>query len=131
MSSEISILAAGQPEAPTAPTTSVVANYVIVDWTAPFDNHMPITGYRILIGQQDGSYYTEDQIGCDGSSDAIRQATQCTIMLDTLTAPPWGLVQGASIYAKIIAYNALGDGPESPVGNGGVVVLVPDAPINV
>ena len=40
---------------------------------------------------------------------------------------PWG----ASIYAKVIAYNVYGLSDESAVGNGAVILTVPDAPLNV
>lgn len=50
-SSVISILAAGKPETPLAPTTSVLASNVIITWVAPFDNYLSITGYRIKILQ--------------------------------------------------------------------------------
>ncbi len=48
-SSVISILAAGKPETPLAPATSVLANNVIITWVAPFDNYLSITGYKIKI----------------------------------------------------------------------------------
>jgi hypothetical protein len=41
------------------------------------------------------------------------------------------LSKGAGIKATITAYNAYGDSTVSAVGNGGVVVLVPDAPVNL
>lgn len=47
-SSVISILAASRPNAPVAPTTSVVnGNSVTIRWTAPIDNGSPIFGYII------------------------------------------------------------------------------------
>jgi hypothetical protein len=46
-------------------------------------------------------------------------------------AAPYNLAAGASIYAKVVAYNSIGDSTESAVGNGAVVKLslVPDAPV--
>jgi hypothetical protein len=40
------------------------------------------------------------------------------------------LLPGASVFAKVIAYNSIGDSPESPVGNGAILQLseVPNAP---
>jgi len=48
-SNEVSILAAKNPEKPTAPTTIVSGLNVIIDWIAPYHNGSPITGYRVLI----------------------------------------------------------------------------------
>ena len=47
-----------------------------------------------------------------------------------LIAPPFNLQTGSSIYASIIAFNAVGDSPVSDVGNGAIVAVstVPDAP---
>ena len=61
----------------------------------------------------------------------IVAATQCEVYLDTLTAVPYNLDLSQSINAKVIAYNAYGDSLESSVGGGAVILLVPDAPINL
>jgi hypothetical protein len=46
-------------------------------------------------------------------------------------AAPHSLAPGASVYAKVIAYNSIGDSVESPTGNGAIVKLslIPDTPI--
>jgi hypothetical protein len=36
---------------------------------------------------------------------------------------------GASIYAKVLAYNVYGDSLISLEGNGAVIVTIPDAPL--
>lgn len=48
-----------------------------------------------------------------------------------MQAHPYNLVAGASVFAKVIAYNSIGDSSESPVGNGALIKLstVPDAPL--
>lgn len=48
-------------------------------------------------------------------------------------ASPFSLLTGSSIYASVIAYNAVGDSPNSDVGNGALVIVstVPGAPINL
>lgn len=48
-----------------------------------------------------------------------------------LTATPYLLVFGDSVFAKIIATNYYGDSLESDAGNGARVLLVPSAPINL
>jgi hypothetical protein len=51
--------------------------------------------------------------------------------LNSLTAAPWNLIKGASVFASVQAYNALGSTVNSPLGNGAIVVLVPDSPQNL
>jgi hypothetical protein len=41
------------------------------------------------------------------------------------------LVKGQSVYAEIIATNFYGNSSASTAGNGGVIVLVSDAPLNL
>jgi hypothetical protein len=48
-SEEVEILCARYPEKPGTPTTTVVTNYVILNWDAPVDNGTPITGYQVYI----------------------------------------------------------------------------------
>lgn len=44
---------------------------------------------------------------------------------------PYDLILNESIFAKIVAQNTYGDSAFSDAGNGGLVKLVPDAPINL
>lgn len=50
-----------------------------------------------------------------------------------LALAPWRLTTGTSVFAKIIAINAMGESDRSTGGNGAVMKLsvVPDAPINL
>jgi hypothetical protein len=50
-----------------------------------------------------------------------------------LQTSPWSLPVGTSVFAKIVAINAMGSSLTSSEGNGAVLVLsvVPDAPINL
>jgi hypothetical protein len=41
------------------------------------------------------------------------------------------LTLGNGIFARLLAYNAYGDGLVSAVGGGAVIVLVPDAPVTL
>lgn len=76
-SAEIQILAAQEPSAPLAPSTSVSGEYVIIEWKAPNANGSPILGYKVLIRQSDETTFSEEQISCDGSQLAIVDAEQC------------------------------------------------------
>jgi hypothetical protein len=49
--------------------------------------------------------------------------------LSKLTAAPFSLLKGYGVYIKVIATNAYGDSSISPVGNGGLIVFVSNAPI--
>jgi hypothetical protein len=50
-----------------------------------------------------------------------------------LMAAPFYLKTGDSVSAKIAAYNTIGYGPDSTLGNGAIVkiVVVPNSPINL
>lgn len=51
------------------------------------------------------------------------------VPLATLSASPYDLLQGDSIWAKLTATNSYGTSLVSEVGNGDVMVVVPDAPL--
>ena len=48
-----------------------------------------------------------------------------------MTASPYNLLKGYGIHIKVMAHNAYGSSQLSQAGNGGVIVLVPDAPLNL
>lgn len=48
-----------------------------------------------------------------------------------MTAAPYSLLQGDSIFAKVVAINYYGESIESDQGNGAIILLVPDSPINL
>lgn len=50
-SDELQLLIAFVPTRPVPPTTSVIADNVILTWTAPFNGGSPITSYLITIRQ--------------------------------------------------------------------------------
>lgn len=114
-----------------APVTSVVASNAIITWTAPFANGTPLTGYNIYIRQADLTYIFNNAV-CDGTTLAVVSGTtSCTIPLSTLTASPYSLLLGFSINSYVVAYNAYGNSVASPAGNGGIIVLVPNAPVSL
>lgn len=49
------------------------------------------------------------------------------ILRDSTFEHPWG----ASIYAKVVAYNIYGYSAESAVGNGAIILTAPDSPLNL
>ena len=61
------ILCATNPSMPLTPTTTVVNDEVIVDWTAPSDQGTEILGYYLYVRQSDNQY-TQELTHCDGST---------------------------------------------------------------
>lgn len=53
--------------------------------------------------------------------------------MNELMSEPFSLEAGDSVYAKVIAFNSIGQSPESTPGNGATVFVVtePDAPVNL
>jgi hypothetical protein len=58
-------------------------------------------------------------------------ATTCSVPLSSLVADPFLLQVGDSIWANVVASNLYGDSDVSVDGNGALVALVPDAPVNL
>jgi hypothetical protein len=126
-SSELTLLCATMPLVPSAPSTTTLNANVIVDWTASSDQGTPITAYKVYLRQSD-LVYTLELTSCNGGDNTIISATLCTIPLSTLRASPFNLVQGNSVFAKVIATNLYGDSLLSSAGNGALVQVVPNAP---
>ena len=136
-SNVVTAMAAVVPTAPAAPTTLLDVNNVIIDWNSPSANAesaygAPILGYQIYIRWQDGTY-SQDLRNCDGSNSVIITNTMCTIPITSLMAAPYNLLTGSSVFASVVAYNAVGMSQNSDVGNGAVILVstVPDAPLNL
>jgi hypothetical protein len=53
------------------------------------------------------------------------------VKVATLTAAPFNIAWGGSIYAKVTAVNILGESISSLVGNGAIILTFPDEPINL
>ena len=129
-SETMSALCAGPPLAPAAPTTTTSHTEIQIQWTKPDNQGAVIIGYKIYIRASDQNYYLEDD-NCYAFSAAVVAGRKCWIPLDVLTSPPFSLIKGNSVHAKILATNMYGDSPLSIEGNGAVMIIVPDAPINL
>jgi hypothetical protein len=116
-SAEFSIVAATVPSAPNAPATSVSSDtlYMTVTWSAPSDNGgLAVTGYKVYVRASDITSWYQDLVHCDAATDSsIITNRSCTIPTETLRASPFSLTTGTSIYAKVIAINAIGDSNSS------------------
>jgi hypothetical protein len=69
-SAPLQLLNAFIPAVALSPSTSVIADDVIVTWVAPSSNGSPITNYRIKIIQSD-TLFSEDLTYCDGTDSVI------------------------------------------------------------
>jgi len=103
---------------------------VIFKWNKPVANGTPITGYKIYIRKADLQYII-DQSVCNGLNTAVVNNKECIVPLSKLTTTPFSLLKGYGIFIKVVATNAYGDSPSSPAGNGGLIVFVPDAPVEL
>lgn len=102
----------------------------MINWTAPVDNGSPITSYRITVIQSD-SVYSEEKTNCDGTVASIIALTECSVPIASLTAAPYSLSFGNSIFAKVVAINYYGESDESDAGNGAIILLVPTPPVGL
>jgi hypothetical protein len=102
----------------------------VIDWIAPDDGGSEITDYLIVIRDKDMIYKTH-LTNCDGSLAHVVMNTMCTIPITLLREEPFSLAWGDSLYAKVTAVNLYGSSSESLVGNGAVLLTIPDAPLNL
>ena len=65
-SNTVTILAAQVPAQPEAPLTTWSPDDVVITWTEPDNGGSPITGYRVRVKQDDGSY-SVDLTNCEMS----------------------------------------------------------------
>jgi hypothetical protein len=97
----LSILCATVPNAPVAPTTTNVGSSINVAWTLPATNGAAITGYRVFLLANSGSYIEESD-ACRNNA-ALVSSRSCLVPLTTLIAAPYSLSLGDSVYAEVIA----------------------------
>jgi hypothetical protein len=91
-----------------------------------------IIGYTIKILESDGITYSEDKIYCDGMNTlTIINTRTCNIPIARLISSPYNLPWGSSIYATLQAFNILSSSNISAPGNGAIIVIVPDPPVNL
>jgi len=58
-------------------------------------------------------------------------ATNCLIPLSVLTSAPYNLIFNDGVFAQVIATNFYGNSTTSLTGGGALIVLVPNAPVNL
>ena len=107
-SDELSILAATIPHTPSSPTTYIDGESVVVQWIAPYNGGSNILGYEIRVLTSDNLSFEQDLDNCDGSDPIIVVNKKCWIPFSVLTASPFNLAWGSSIYASVSAANVVG-----------------------
>jgi hypothetical protein len=131
----VGIKAAIVPTAPTSVTTTRDVNDVVINWTPPSVNSLidfgdAILGYRVYIRTSDSNLYEQDVSECPDTGPSTHT---CSVSINTLQDYPFHLAEGNSVWAKVVAFNSIGEGAESIPGNGASIstIVVPDAPINL
>ncbi len=104
---------------------------VVISWIAPYNGATPITSYTIMIRQSDQVTYSTQLVYCNGAQSTVVSATSCSIPITVLRADPFNIAWGSSIHAKVLATNIVGSSSYSAVGNGAVILTVPDGPVNL
>lgn len=112
-------------------TTTNVNDLVLIEWDQPVTNGSPVTSYRVYIQETGQGDFFEVQQTCDGSSAEVLTSRSCTVSLSELRGIVFNLVQGESVWVKVITANLYGESAISEPGNNAVIQLVPDAPINL
>lgn len=107
-----SITAATVPSKPAIPVTSLNGDStkVVINWALPTDlGGLSIDGYKVEV-KTSTTTFAKDLTDCDAESDSlIIQATSCSIPITTLRASPFDLGDGASVEARVVAFNTIGD----------------------
>jgi hypothetical protein len=68
---------------------------------------------------------------CDGSSDYSMANLECQVQIIILKAAPYNLEYLDSVYFRLSASNIYGTGPVSISGNGAIMVVEADAPLDL
>jgi hypothetical protein len=117
----LTLLCAFKPEPPLTVTSSNNGDLVTIAWDEPVNNGFVIDSYRIFILESDGSTYSEETTECVGNSPSLVSSRECQVQLLSLRSSPYSLLQGDSVWVKIVSINSYGESVESEAGNGAVI----------
>ena len=126
-SDPVTALAAQEPAIPTAPIVTYADEIVQIAWETPDNGGLAITGYKVLIQQSD-SEFVEEIVNCDMSNSVL---TTCQIPVSLLRTNPFNLDWGSEVFAKVIAFNNLGESSESQASAGALLITVPTQPLGL
>lgn len=114
-SPELEVLAAIEPDAPTAVETNNVNEHLVITWTAPTDTGgtgVALTSYRITIQNKATNY--ADFTNCVEDAATVLSTRTCSVSMSDLTTS-FNLVQGDDVFAIVYASNPIGEGAASTV----------------
>jgi hypothetical protein len=130
-SEPLSILCAQIPDVPNAPY--LVRNYdqIEIRWDAPWDGGTPIFTYTIEFRHNDDTSFSQVGVSCDGTDAAVVASRFCSLPIATLKAEPFVVDWGKTAHARVSATNIKGTCDYSEVGFGGIIMKIPDAPVDL
>ena len=105
----LALLCAFKPEAPLTVTTSNQGSQVSVTWDEPVNNGYVVDSYRFFVRESDGTTFTEETVDCVGTNSDVVANRECFLNLSTLQVAPYNLVQGDSIWLKVVSRNTYGE----------------------
>ena len=126
------VIAAQEPDQPSAPETKINGLYIEITWDAPSDNNADITSYQVLLKESDDQF-AESKTLCDGASmaDPNTFGTRlCLIPMNTFREIPYSLLEANLIEVKIVAINERGSSLASPANIVGAEIEVEPAQIS-
>jgi hypothetical protein len=102
------IFAASKPSQMVPVSVSLFGTDVKIQWTPSDSNASPITSFKVLIMTSDPLVLIEQLDHCDGSSPDAISKNYCLVPMQKFIEPPYNLVQGDLIIAKVQAKNQIG-----------------------
>jgi hypothetical protein len=108
---------------------TAATDLVTVQWVAPANGGDTISAFTIYIRNSDDLTFSVEPINCDGSDSDIVAALECNIPAALLHETPFSLPWGTDVHVKVSASNVKGESVHSLLGNGAIIIAVPDAPI--
>lgn len=109
MSAPILVITASVPVQLALPTVALAADPLFVDatWAVTSDARgSPVTQYRVKFRGSDNLFYIPTGTPCDPATPVT--TTTCSVLMSVLTSAPYSLAAGATIVARVEAYNAIG-----------------------
>jgi hypothetical protein len=94
------------------------------------DNGEAPTYYKVYL-RSAALVYSLEETNCDASVADNVATRSCSMSYDTLTATPYSLIQGSSVFVKIISGNQFGDSVISDAGNGATISVPSTLPTSV
>lgn len=92
-----------------------------IQWTAPFDNYLAISQYRVWLKESTGSFVEKLEL-CDGSDMTAMTEQFCIVPMYEFWDADMNYVAGSTVFAKISAINERGESVISLANSVGAAV---------